>query len=72
METTRILSQTIPQFLCPILRVLGGSLKAEVMVLSMVTDVSALLGDRFSSGKPGYEELWHRISFRHRWKLERS
>jgi hypothetical protein len=57
METGRILSQTAPQFLCP--AALGGSLAAELMVLSALIGLPALLGDILS---PGSIWMWGAVA----------
>lgn len=54
METSRILSQSVPRFLCPQGSgqiPLGPGIKAEVVVSPVLSDVTALLGGQLSPGE---------------------
>lgn len=53
-ETSRILSQSVPRFLCPQGSgqiPLGPGIKAEVVVSPVLSDVTALLGGQLSPGE---------------------
>ena len=67
-KDTVILPQAAPQFLC--LRALVRFLRAEVVLLSVLTGVLVLLGDQLLQVVFGYEALWHRFSSECKWNPE--
>ena len=74
-ETRKILSLAVPWFLCPYvpgLAPLGPGIWAKVLVLPVLTHVLALLGDQLFPSGFGHGKQWHRVSSRHRRKLEGS